>query len=70
MDDIELKKELGIHPKSTIHQYSLWMPMDIYLQLYRIQQIHEEKREGTHMINDQIVEILKKHFENQKELKE
>ena len=59
----ELKKELEIHPKTTIHQYFLWMPIDIYLKLYKIQ---EEKGHYKDMdkysINNQIVEILKKHF--------
>jgi len=50
----ELKKELRIH---------LHLPVDIYLKLYKIQ---EEKGCYTHQINTQIVEILKKHFENQK----
>ena len=55
----ELKKELGIHPKTTIHLYHLWMPIDIYLKLYKIQ---EEKGSRTHSINQQITEILEKHF--------
>lgn len=60
--DDELKKELNIHPATTIHKYNLWIPIDIYLKLYRIQ---EENGLGAHMINDQIVEILKKYFEDE-----
>ncbi len=59
MDDAEkklLKEKLKIHPESTVHQYYLWMPIDIYLELYKIQE------DQTISINDQIVEILKKHF--------
>lgn len=69
MNDDELKRELEIHPKSTIYQYTgLWIPMDIYLKLYRIQagKIYEDGCDD-YIIGGQIVKILKKHFENLKE---
>lgn len=58
-DNQALKRKLRIHPKTTIHQYHLWMPIDIYLKLYKIQE-----KEGcyTHSINQQITKILEKHF--------
>ncbi|KKN59625.1 hypothetical protein LCGC14_0540220 [marine sediment metagenome] len=70
MNDDELKIELEIHPKSTIHNYGILIPMDIYLKLYRIQaeKICEQGCDD-YMINGQIVKILEKHFENYKDKK-
>ena len=62
----KLKKELGIHPKTTVHQYFLWMPIDIYLKLYKIQKEKGHLDMDKYSINNQIVEILKKHFRSEK----
>ena len=77
-EKIEIREKLKIHPNIPVHHYNLWIPMDIWLKLYKIQEENMSKIPegidinirahmdgcGLHTINYQIVEILKKHFKD------